>query len=74
MGRILPASRTGCTTRNQRRLGKAIRRARAMGFLPIWSRHPMTLTTSGGAAIGDPEIDARVISDLTERVTRRKAY
>lgn len=40
MGRILPASRTGCSAKNQRRLGKAIRRARALGFMPIWSRHP----------------------------------
>jgi Ribosomal protein S18 len=40
MGRILPASRTGCTAKNQRKLGKAIRRARALGFMPIWSRHP----------------------------------
>ena len=40
MGRILPASRTGCSAKNQRKLSKAIRRARALGFMPIWSRHP----------------------------------
>ena len=40
MGRILPANRTACCARNQRRLSKAIRRARALGFMPIWSRHP----------------------------------
>ena len=40
MGRILPMNRTRCSSRNQRRLSKAIRRARALGFMPIWSRHP----------------------------------
>jgi hypothetical protein len=45
MGRILPASRTGCTAKNQRKLGKAIRRARALGFMPIWSRHPLLQQT-----------------------------
>jgi hypothetical protein len=40
MGRILPASKTGCSAKNQRKLGRAIRRARALGFMPIWSRHP----------------------------------
>jgi Ribosomal protein S18 len=40
MGKILPASRTGCTAKTQRKLSKAIRRARALGFMPIWSRHP----------------------------------
>jgi hypothetical protein len=40
MGRILPANKTGCTTKTQRRLSKAIRRARALGFMSIWSRHP----------------------------------
>jgi len=46
MGRILPASKTGCTAKSQRRLGRAIRRARALGFMPIWSRHP-SLTQRG---------------------------
>jgi len=41
MGRILPASKTGCSAKNQRRLNRAIRRARALGFMPIWSRHPV---------------------------------
>jgi citrate lyase beta subunit len=43
MGRILPMNRTGCSSRNQRRLSKAIRRARALGFMPIWSRHPQRI-------------------------------
>jgi Ribosomal protein S18 len=45
MGRILPASRTGCSAKNQRKLSKAIRRARALGFMPIWSRHPLVQQT-----------------------------
>ena len=45
MGRILPASRTGCSAKNQRKLSKAIRRARGLGFMPIWSRHPQLKQT-----------------------------
>ncbi len=45
MGRILPASRTGCSAKNQRRLNKAMRRSRALGFMPIWSRHPQLKQT-----------------------------
>jgi len=36
-------NRTGCSSKNQRRLSKAIRRARALGFMPIWSRHPQRM-------------------------------
>lgn len=46
MGRILPASKTGCSAKNQRRLSRAIRRARALGFMPIWSRHPALYTNT----------------------------
>lgn len=45
MGRILPRSRTGCSAKTQRKLSKAIRRARAIGFMPIWSRHPLVHQT-----------------------------
>jgi small subunit ribosomal protein S18 len=38
MGKIYGRERTRLTTNNQRRLGKAIRRARQMGVLPILSR------------------------------------
>ena len=34
-GKILPARRSGLTAKNQRKVTKAIKRARAMGFLPF---------------------------------------
>lgn len=34
-GRILPRKRTGLTTKNQRQLAEAIKRARFMGLLPF---------------------------------------
>ncbi|KAG8743369.1 hypothetical protein FRC10_012173 [Ceratobasidium sp. 414] len=39
MGKIHPRAKTGLTWRSQRRVGKAIRRARAMGIIPLWSQH-----------------------------------
>lgn len=38
MGKILPRNITGLTRKSQRYVGKAIRRARAMGILPVLSR------------------------------------
>ncbi|KAF5359014.1 hypothetical protein D9758_004738 [Tetrapyrgos nigripes] len=38
MGKILPRSITGLTKKSQRRLGKAIRRAKVMGVIPILRR------------------------------------
>ncbi|KAG8691695.1 hypothetical protein FRC11_012446 [Ceratobasidium sp. 423] len=37
MGKIHSRAKTGLTWRSQRRVGKAIRRARAMGFVPLWN-------------------------------------
>ena len=34
-GKILPGRRTGLTSRNQRKITKAIKRARAVGLLPF---------------------------------------
>ena len=34
-GKILPARRSGLTAKNQRKVTKAIKRARAMGLLPF---------------------------------------
>ena len=34
-GKILPGRRTGLTSRNQRKITKAIKRARAIGLLPF---------------------------------------
>lgn len=34
-GKILPARRTGLTAKNQRKVSKAIKRARAIGMLPF---------------------------------------
>lgn len=36
MGKIMPRAQTQLTWKNQRRLGKAIRRARAMGLMPYF--------------------------------------
>jgi len=38
MGKILPRNVTGLTRKSQRHIGKAIRRARALGILPYMSR------------------------------------
>lgn len=38
MGRILPRNVTGLTRKSQRHIGKAIRRARALGILPVLTR------------------------------------
>ncbi|WFD30185.1 hypothetical protein MSPP1_001202 [Malassezia sp. CBS 17886] len=38
MGKILPRNITGLTRKSQRSIGKAIRRARAFGILPVLSR------------------------------------
>lgn len=38
MGKIKPRSATKLTWRSQRRLGKAIRRAKMMGIIPVLSR------------------------------------
>jgi small subunit ribosomal protein S18 len=40
MGKIYGREVTGLTVKNQRRLGKAIRRARMMGVIPILSTPP----------------------------------
>ncbi|CCG82028.1 37S ribosomal protein rsm18,mitochondrial [Taphrina deformans PYCC 5710] len=40
LGRIRTREQTGLSTKNQRRLGKAIRRARALSILPTAARHP----------------------------------
>ena len=41
MGKIRTRSETLLTWKNQRRLGKAIRRARMMGIIPILSRRSL---------------------------------
>jgi small subunit ribosomal protein S18 len=38
MGKIMPRASTGLTRKSQRMIGKAIRRARSMGLLPVMSR------------------------------------
>ncbi|KAJ1027484.1 hypothetical protein NDA18_003490 [Ustilago nuda] len=38
MGKILPRSSTGLTRKSQRQVGKAVRRARSIGLLPVMSR------------------------------------
>lgn len=41
MGRIKSRNQTKLTWRNQRRVGKAIRRAKMMGIIPMLSRRPL---------------------------------
>ncbi|CAG8687040.1 440_t:CDS:2 [Ambispora leptoticha] len=41
MGKILPRSQTGITAKNQRRLAKAIKRARSFGLMPSTHRMPI---------------------------------
>ncbi|RIA99483.1 ribosomal protein S18 [Glomus cerebriforme] len=43
MGRILPRSITGLTAKNQRKLAKAIKRARSFGLIPSTHRHKVNL-------------------------------
>ncbi|CBQ71794.1 related to 30s ribosomal protein s18 [Sporisorium reilianum SRZ2] len=38
MGKIMPRASTGLTRKSQRAVGKAVRRARSMGLLPVMSR------------------------------------
>lgn len=38
MGKIMPRASTGLTRKSQRGVGKAVRRARSMGLLPVMSR------------------------------------
>lgn len=40
LGRIRTREQTGLSAKNQRRLGKAVRRARALSLLPTTARHP----------------------------------
>lgn len=47
MGLIKPRTQTGLTVKSQRRLGKAIRRARMMGVIPILSRLPQANARGG---------------------------
>ncbi|KAG9126827.1 hypothetical protein FRC07_001779 [Ceratobasidium sp. 392] len=39
MGKIHSRAKTGLTWRSQRRVGKAVRRARAMGIIPLWNQY-----------------------------------
>ncbi|OCH92897.1 hypothetical protein OBBRIDRAFT_772523 [Obba rivulosa] len=41
MGRMKTRAETNLTWRNQRRLGKAIRRAKKMGIIPFFSKRPL---------------------------------
>ena len=76
MGRILPASKTGCSAKNQRKLGRAIRRARALGFMPIWSRHPalsaqamLLQNRAGSAYVGERQsMQTQDARDFFEKV------
>ncbi|KZT12559.1 uncharacterized protein LAESUDRAFT_668323 [Laetiporus sulphureus 93-53] len=47
MGKIKRRSETKLTWRNQRRVGKAIRRAKMMGLIPILSRRPLSTINEG---------------------------
>lgn len=44
MGKIRGRNETKLTWKNQRRMGKAIRRAKMMGLIPVLSKRPLLLT------------------------------
>jgi small subunit ribosomal protein S18 len=48
MGKIKPRSVTNLTWRSQRKLGKAIRRAKMMGIIPQLSRKLLAQTNTAG--------------------------
>ncbi|ORX63210.1 ribosomal protein S18 [Hesseltinella vesiculosa] len=45
IGKILPREKTGLTAKNQRKLAKAIKRARAMGLMSTTSKDPHRFST-----------------------------
>ena len=45
MGKIKTRAETGLTWKNQRRLGKAIRRAKMMGIIPVLSKRTLGLSS-----------------------------
>lgn len=47
MGKIMPRSSTGLTRKSQRAVGKAVRRARSMGLLPVMSRGGTRVSGAG---------------------------
>lgn len=47
MGKIMPRASTGLTRKSQRLVGKAIRRARSMGLLPVMSRGGTRISGAG---------------------------
>lgn len=47
MGKIMPRASTGLTRKSQRMVGKAVRRARSMGLLPVMSRGGTRVSGAG---------------------------
>ncbi|TKY86735.1 hypothetical protein EX895_004375 [Sporisorium graminicola] len=47
MGKIMPRASTGLTRKSQRAIGKAVRRARSMGLLPVMSRGGTRVSGAG---------------------------
>ncbi|CDS00575.1 hypothetical protein [Sporisorium scitamineum] len=47
MGKIMPRASTGLTRKSQRAVGKAVRRARSMGLLPVMSRGGTRVSGAG---------------------------
>ncbi|ODQ50129.1 ribosomal protein S18 [Saitoella complicata NRRL Y-17804] len=46
MGRIRPASDTGISAKNQRRVARAIKRARAFGVMPVYSKFQVSASNT----------------------------
>ena len=66
MGRIKPRLETGLSRKTQRKLGKAIRRARAMGLMSFHSK-PVTLAVGEELYRGDADDDLSfLLSKLAE--------
>ncbi|KAK6909783.1 ribosomal protein S18 [Kwoniella mangroviensis CBS 8507] len=55
MGKIKSRAETGLTWKNQRKIGKLVRRSRAMGLISRWSNQPV----QGGVATSDGRIIGR---------------
>lgn len=47
LGRIMKREQTGLSAKNQRKLGKAVRRARALSLLPSTAKHPESVRIDG---------------------------
>lgn len=65
LGRIIPRDQSGLTWKSQRKIGQAVRRAKAMGIIPVFSKGYL------GAGFG--AMENRVIASSAEVQNMQKA-